>query len=222
MRASNKKKVNTNKTLFSDKAYLLIKKKILDFEISQREPISESKLAFTIGISRTPVREALKKLKAEGLLISSDKKGCFLNIPTLKEIKELYEIRLLLEGGATKLAAPKIDLAYLENFEKQFIAYKQKLDESSEDKDYGYVGLGKKFHFFIIESTQNDSLKEMLQNIYDKLEISRIFSYSRRGSEAIDEHLRIVEALREGDGEKSQRYMEEHLKNAYNTLIKIL
>ena len=75
--------------LGSEKAYFQIKKLILERNISPAEPLSELKLAEMIGVGRTPAREALKRLKNEGLIISSGKKGYFLNIPNAQEIKDL-------------------------------------------------------------------------------------------------------------------------------------
>jgi DNA-binding GntR family transcriptional regulator len=207
--------------LYSEKAYIFLKKMILEMKISSKEPLSESKLASIIGMSRTPVREALKRLKNENIVISSDKKGYFLNIPTVKEIKDLYELRAILEGAAVKLATQKVDFAQLENFEKKFLLYKNGLS-NGDGTENGFVSLGREFHFFIIESAENEKLKELLKGIYDQLEISRVYSYDRRRKEAVDEHLKIVTALKERDEGKGQAAMQEHLGNAFQVLIRIL
>jgi len=188
-------------------------------KILPREPLSESRLASMIGMSRTPVREALKRLENESIVVSSDKRGYFLNLPTLKEIKDLYEVRAVLEAGAVKLAAPKIDLRKLEHFEKRMLSYKK---GDANEKEFDFVNLGKEFHLFVIESTQNKKLEELIKGIYAQLEISRVYAYDRRREDAVDEHLKIVYALKEGNQEKSQLYMEEHLKKSFETLMKIL
>ena len=220
---SHHKPLRTKKTkkepLFSEKAYLLLKRMILEMKISPKEPLSESRLAATIGVSRTPVREALKRLENESIVVSSDKKGYFLNLPTIKEIRDLYEVRAILERGAVKLAAQKIDLKRLEDFEKRILSYK---DGNSHDEEYDFIKLGKEFHLFIVESTQNKKLEELIKAIYAQLEISRVYAYDRRREEAVDEHLRIAKALKEGDQEKGQNYMEEHLKKSFEMLMKIL
>jgi DNA-binding GntR family transcriptional regulator len=173
-----------------------------------------------IGMSRTPVREALKRLKNEAIFISSDKKGYFLNVPTIKEMKDLYEVRTILEVGAIKLAALRVDLIKLENFEKLFLEFKN-ASSNGKEKEFDFVDLGRDFHFFIIESTENKEIKELIKGIYDRLEISRIYSYDKRRKEAIDEHLNIVYALKARDQRQCQACMEEHLKNAFETLTKI-
>jgi DNA-binding GntR family transcriptional regulator len=223
------------KILYSEKAYLQLKKLIFSLKVSPREPVSELKLADLLGMSRTPIREALKRLNIEGIITAYDKRGYFINIPTMKQINDIYGVRMLLECGASRLAASKIDLDQLENFRKQFIMYKKNIDHQKSKKvlanygltksykgEYNFVKLGREFHFFIIDSTGNERLQELIRNIYDQLEITRIFSYQKRRKEAIDEHLKIVDALLERDGDKAQRYMEDHLRNAFNMVTKIL
>jgi DNA-binding GntR family transcriptional regulator len=82
--------------------------------------------------------------------------------------------------------------------------------------------MGRDFHLYIIENTGNEKLKELIRSIYDQLEISRIlFSYEKRREEAIDEHLEIIRALKERNGEKSQAAMEEHIRNSFNMITNI-
>lgn len=207
--------------LWSEKAYLLIRKMILERKISPKEPLSESKLASILGISRTPVREALKKLKSEGIIIASDKKGYFLNVPTANEIKDLYEVRAILEVAAVKLAIQRLDPDEIEEFEKRLLAFKVQLDSGEEGRG-DLVKLGKELHFFIIERAGNRKLEELVKALYDQIEMSRVFSYYKQRKVSVDEHIQIATALKERDLEKSQASLEEHLKNAFEMLMKIL
>jgi DNA-binding GntR family transcriptional regulator len=198
-----------------DEAYLFIRDRILN-DMPSDQPLSELNLASILGMSRTPVREALKRLENEGILVSYGKRGTFINIPTLKEIKDIYEVRMLLEPGAAKLAAKNVNRDELDKFKKLF-------EDFRDGKGKGdFVKLGEFFHFFIIESTGNKVLREILNNIYAKLEISRVFSYGVRRKEAVEEHLEIIEALQNGDEDGSQRCMQNHLKNAFGALTGIL
>lgn len=198
-----------------DEAYLFIRDRILN-EMRSDQPLSELNLASILGMSRTPVREAFKRLENEGILVSYGKRGTFINIPTLKEIKDIYEVRMLLEPGAAKLAAKNVNRDELNKFKKLF-------EDFRDGKGKGdFVKLGEFFHFFIIDSTGNKVLREILNNIYAKLEISRVFSYGVRRKEAVEEHLDIIEALQNGDEDGSQRFMQNHLKNAFGALTSIL
>jgi len=203
-------------TAKSEKAYIEIRNHILKFKIDPSEPLSEVKLASLLGMSRTPIREALGRLESEGIIITYGKRGSFVNIPTLNEIRDIFEVRMFLEAAAAKLAAKEIDLRRLEEFEDLFKTFR-------EGKGRGdFVALGREFHFFLIESSGNKVLKDILDNIYTKLDIIRLFSYSFRRKEAVEEHLKIVQALRKRDEELSYVAMQNHLKNAFNTLTNIL
>lgn len=72
-----------------------------------------------------------------------------------------------------------------------------------------FIKLSREFHFFIIDSTENKKLKELIKKIYDQLKITRTFTYDKRREEAIDEHLKIIKSLKERDGGKSLIYMED-------------
>ncbi len=217
--------------LFSEKAYLSLRKKFLNLEIPPKEPLSEARLSQMLGMSRTPVREAIKKLSHEGFLSPYGRKGYIVSFPTLQEIKDLYEVRILLEGGAVKLAAPKVDVQRLEQFEKQIASFLEDVNDNKAEGDsllrktrkgYEYLNLGRKFHLFIVQTAGNEKLREMIERINNHLHTIRAFSYERRKEEAIREHLEIIHALRERDGEKCQACMVKHLTNAFNALVRIV
>jgi DNA-binding GntR family transcriptional regulator len=215
------KDIQKGPVLWSERAYLLIKKMILERTISPKEPLSESRLASILGISRTPVREALKKLKSEGIIISSDKMGYFLNVPTANEIKDLYEVRAILELAAVKLAIQRLDPDEIEEFEKKLLTFKAQLDAGDEGRS-DLVKLGKELHFFIIERAGNKKLEELVKALYEQIEMSRVFSYYKQRKVSVDEHIQIATALKERNLEKSQASLEVHFKNAFEMLMKIL
>ena len=92
---------------------------ILERNISPKEPLSESKLASILGISRTPVGKLSRSSRVKAIIISSDKKGYFLNVPTANEVKDLYEVRAILEVAAVKFAIQRLDPDEIEEFEKK-------------------------------------------------------------------------------------------------------
>ena len=160
----------------------------------------------------------------------------------MKEIRDIYELRILLEGAMAKSAAENIDQSRLEYFEKEFTSIKIRLNHKRENGENSNIGnldeerliskLDKEFHSFLIESCENEKMREFMNNIGNQLAISRVFYFfsyqgkrntgQTRGKDIIDEHLRIIGALKEGDGEKSKAYMEEHIKTAFGTLLKII
>jgi len=218
------KQLQKSPALQSEKAYAQIKKMILERTLSSKEPISESKLASLLGIGRTPAREALKRLKNEGFIISSGKKGYFLNIPTAQEIKDLYEVRAILEIAAVKLAIQRLDPDEIEAFRNRLLNLKAELDNADETKG-DYAKAGKELHYFIIERTGNRKLEDLVKRIYEQIEVSRLYSfysYGKRRKESINEHIEIANALQERDMQKCQASLEEHLRSAFEMLMRIL
>jgi len=222
--------------ILSEKAYYLLRNMIMNLQIPPKEPLSELRLSVKLGMSRTPVREAIRRLNHEGIIAAYKNRGYVINIPNIKEIKDLYELRILLEGGAARLAAAKIDSDRLGQFEREISSFRGKewvlkqqrkkegrhnvrLDETGR---YDFVDLGRKFHFFIIETTGNEKLIELMKGIYAQLDLTRVLTYTKRSKEAISEHLRIISALKKRDSEKSERFMVEHLNKAFHELTKIL
>ncbi len=177
-----------------------------------------------MGIGRTPAREALKRLKNEGLIISAGRRGYFLNIPTAQEIKDLYEVRAILEVAAVKLAIQRLDPDEIEAFKNKLLILKAELDGADEGKS-DYAKAGKELHFFIIERTGNKKLEEMVKTLYEQIEMSRLYSfysYGKRRKESINEHIEIANALQERNTQKGQAILEEHLRSAFELLMKIL
>ena len=215
---------NNGQSLFSDQAYLRLRELIVGLKLAPEEPLSEARLSSVLGMSRTPVREALKRMKAEGYLISKERKGYFVNILTLKEFKDIYEVRIILEGAAAKLAANSIDLESLKSFGRQFEQYERAVEKNAdrvpETMKGEFVKLGREFHSFIAEAAKNRKLRELITNIYDQLIITRALTFDIQRD--VGEHLSIIKALEERNGEESLRCMEEHLRKAFDALTRVL
>ena len=133
-----------------DEAYRFILDRIFK-GLRSDQPLSEQALASLLGMSRTPVREALKRLENEGILVSYGKRGTFINIPTLKEIKDIYEVRIVLEPQAARWAAKNINRDELAKFKRLFEEFQKGTGKGD------FVKLGESFHFLIIDSTENQS-----------------------------------------------------------------
>jgi len=116
LKMRNQKIDKSNKV---NEAYRFILDRIFK-DLRSDQPLSELPLASLLGMSRTPVREALKRLESEGILASYGKRGTFINIPTLKEIKDIYEVRIVLEPQASRWAAKNIDRDELNKFKRLF------------------------------------------------------------------------------------------------------
>lgn len=197
-------------TNLKEKAYLIIKNKIIDCKLMPGEMIDEQELIKEIEVSRTPIREALNKLENEKLIIIYPRRGIFVKSITEKDIYDIFEVRKIIEPYAAKLATHTIkteDLEYFYNF------YYSKDQYSLIE----HLDIGRKFHTLIYNSTYNQYLKTIALNIYDQC--SRIrhllrIAYKETGEFTHYEgHLEIIKALMKRDKKKVEETMRTHIES---------
>lgn len=193
-------------------------------QIPAGSKISEPELARTYGISRGPLREAIHRLEGQRLVERTAHVGARVVSLSLQQFKELYQIRASLEGLACKLAAQHID-------KKQILALRDVLRMHAEDENFKagkgyYLQEGQDdFHYCIIKSSGNKTLEKMLcDELYHLIRMYRIqFSNTPdRPSKAWDEHIRILDAIAEGDGELAELLMHRHINASYKIIEQTL
>lgn len=194
-------------------AYQKIKEAILTFQFLPGQNLVEGELAAQLGISKTPVRDALMRLEKEGLVSRQPYKGTFVSDITNQDMVNIFEIRVVLEGLAVKLAAKALtddDLAKMEGLIK-------KHDAALQEQDFVKASqINAEFHGIILEKCSNQRLREMLHNLDDHLKRYRLLSIAQgvRADKSVPEHRHIVEILRSGDPEKAEEAMKDHLNSA--------
>jgi DNA-binding GntR family transcriptional regulator len=205
----------------TQRAYDEIRRRILDGEFLPSSPISEYQLAATLNISRTPVREALKRLEKDGLVWSIPNIGTFVAELSAQDIMEIYQVREGLEGMAARIAAeqmPEKDIEFLENeivFTEQ-VSSTALVDEIFE-RDI-------RLHKLIIESTLNVRLGKILATLDDQMHRVRIiFSQSPDWVEAVvREHSSIVENIKARNGKGAENAMVQHLRSACDRSVQVV
>jgi DNA-binding GntR family transcriptional regulator len=205
----------------TQRAYDEIRRRILDGEFLPSSPISEYQLAATLNISRTPVREALKRLEKDGLVWSIPNIGTFVAELSAQDIMEIYQVREGLEGMAARIAAeqmPEKDIELLENeivFTEQ-VSSTALVDEIFE-RDI-------RLHKLIIESTLNVRLGKILATLDDQMHRVRIiFSQSPDWVEAVvREHSSIVENIKARNGKGAENAMVQHLRSACDRSVQVV
>ncbi|MBD3305973.1 FCD domain-containing protein [candidate division KSB3 bacterium] len=212
------KAVKKEKNL-KEKAYDIIKHKIVHCELEPGSPISEQELIAEIGASRTPIREALNKLEDEHLIRIYPKRGIFVTEISLKDIVDIYTLREVVEPFAARVAASLIDVRRLEKYRQ--IWSDPHYDTYEPDE---HITIDRQFHRLIAESTGNKYLIQLLFRLYDQVNRIRILSLRKikeRQEETRNEHLQIIHCLIEGDAEGSEQAMKAHLERAKETALKI-
>ncbi len=184
--------------------------------------INEPDVAARLGVSRVPVREALRELESSGLVVARKHSGVFVRQLAAPEIRDLYQMRALLDGFAGKQAAhrPGAENTTLLRVLDDSITAMQ--DAASQLDVQRYYSENLRFHWAIVEAAGNQPLTETYRGIVQKLHLSRLKNLAHdTGMQAsITEHMDIVSALRQGDPERCNQLLSEHVDDAHTRLTK--
>jgi DNA-binding GntR family transcriptional regulator len=195
-----------------------LREAIISGLLRPNERLMEIQLAEELGVSRTPVREAIRKLELEGFVVMVPRKGAYVAGVSLKDITDVFEVRASLEALACGLAAERITDEELENLERLLAQFA----ESGEVPEFVESDTG--FHDHLYRCSRNTRLVQMLNNLRDEIQRFRAVSLGNPGRTrvALEEHRRIVEAVAERNISKAQHYAWEHIEKAENTLLEAI
>lgn len=195
-------------------AYHSIKQYILEGRFDQESRLTEALLSSQLGISRSPVREALNSLATEGLITIEPRRGASLRRFSVKEMSDLYNLRKVLEVYAVQTA--KITPKLLTTLEKSIERVRELLDTSNKLE---YIEEDMRFHGAIAEATSNRPLVSVLKNIQNQIWLCRCQTYNLSSGTAPHAHRAIVEALRKSDVSAAKRAMGDHISYVRQQLI---
>jgi DNA-binding GntR family transcriptional regulator len=208
-----------NKSFLKDQAYEKIKKLIVNGDLVPGEFLSEGFLSEQLEMSRTPIRSALQRLELDGILRIHPKQGIYICDISVKQINEVYEIRMALESFALRKLSKNIKKQQL--VELQDILIKQyeyvKNVDTNLSLEYDMM-----FHLKIMEFIENEQMLEMFKSIRDKLKFygNEVLKKKEiRLRQTYEEHLSILEELEKGNAEEVVQKIEEHLQNGRRTLL---
>lgn len=195
------------------KAYISIKEKIIAGEFKPGQDISEEKIQNELGISRTPIREALMRLQTENLIEIFPRKGIFVSNITQKVIKNVFQIRLMIEPQVIRIVGTVISKEWLKTMKEKF---QKQFETVSEESILYYVELDKEFHSHLINACDNQYLVNVMNNIFDQNQRMRYqtYSFNERNVATKSEHIAIIESLINDDLDTAEKLMKDHIKNA--------
>ncbi len=194
-----------------DRAYQRVLALILGGEMDVTAPLSERKLAESLDIGRTPVREAIKRLTREGLVEVRPARGTYVRQLNLHDVEEIYEARFGIEGTAAYLAAERGPTERFAEFKSTF----KRMIKSPDDFDLAEIhGLGQEFHVEIFVAARNAILMDIYKPLRLKhsfaLRLPRIYDHAWV-IESVREHLDILEAIESRDAIKARSLVCDHL-----------
>ena len=197
-----------------DTAYAALRQGILDSRWPAGTHMREQELANLVGVSRTPIREALRRLEADGLVTVVPNLGARVNDWSEADLDEIFALRALLESQAVLEAAARIGEAEIRQLETLAEAM-DALVAAWPDVDYGQLSeLNDRFHGLLIAAAGNRRLRQLLKQVVEMPLVVRTFRrYDRRDlTRSMSHHHEIVEALKMGDGVWAASIMKAHIQ----------
>ena len=182
------------------------------FRPGQRLP--ERELVQQMGVSRTPIREALRKLELQGLVTAIPYKGPVVTTPTVEDARALFEVRAALEGLAVALFTRRADQAVLDRLHAHIAASERAWSRRSVPE---VLDANNALHDEIASGCDNPLLQQMLGNLRDRIVLLRVesLSYRDRPRHSIAEHRAIVEQIAQRKASEASRLMEQHIMRAW-------
>lgn len=198
-----------------DDAYQYLKEAILSLELPPDSPISELAVAETLQMSRTPIREALRELESEGLVVSYPARGAFVASLTPYDVEDVYEMRMLCEEWAITRSIHRITPPELDQLEADF----QKAYDTSDWALFHKTD--RLLHGLIVERSGSRRLTDFVRTLNAQAE--RIRRISARGEmrsqRSYEEHMAILRSIRKGDAQEARAVLSTHLRSVADSAI---
>ncbi len=204
-----------------DVVFNTLRQAILTGELKPGERLMEIHLADRLGVSRTPIREAIRKLELEGLVVMIPRKGAQVAKITEKNLKDVLEVRRALDTLAVRLACKRMDDTYKKQLREACDEF-AKVVKCSNTKDITEADV--RFHDIINQSTGNDRLIQLVNNLAEqmyryRLEYIKDAAYHKR---LVDEHEEIYNAIMERDEERAAKAVVVHIDNQEASILEHL
>lgn len=182
------------------------------------ESLTESKISAELGVSRTPVREAVRQLEQEGLVKIVPNKGAVVLGISSKDIEDICTIRVLIEGLAARWGAEKITDEEIKELREMIELAEYYTEKGNYHK---LQKLDNEFHEKIYEVAKSKPLQFMLKTFHHYTQKARELSFETpgRAPKALNEHKAIFEAIIEKDADMAEKYMYKHIKNASKNML---
>lgn len=196
-----------------DKIYYFLREKIDNLELEPGTPLIETEISEQMGVSRTPVREAIRRLVKEGLASTVSPRTTVVASINPEDVEKIYEVRAALEILALEISINRIENHEIEEIEHAYC-------ESNENLKEAYA-LDLKTHDLWINHSNNNRLMIILENLDKQVARYRHYSHQvpRREALSIEEHRKILHAIRSRNLQMARTYLLIHLENTKNNII---
>jgi DNA-binding GntR family transcriptional regulator len=197
----------------SDALYVSMRRSIVSGKIPPGTPIKEMEISRETGVSRTPVREAVRKLESECLLLRMPGRKLVVTRPNRDEMEEIFLVRSVLEGLAGRIAASKMNSAHIESLKK----IERMMRQGAKEKQLSLsIKSNLEFHKMIVDICNVSVLSETLKRFWDTVRIMSMTNLDDSSwiNTSIREHKEIIDALEKKDGSAAERLLRKHVIHA--------
>ena len=215
----NSAKESADKFSLRGKVFHKIREDILSGKYKDNEELKEVAIGEELGVSRTPVREAFRQLELEGLIHIIPNKGAYVTGITVKDVKDIYMIRSLLEGLCARWATEHITAEQMDEMEEnvylaEFHAKKGHMEQLAQ--------LDNRFHDILYEACDSKMLENQLKAFHEYVLRVRkkTLANAERALKSNEEHKGIMEAIKAGNADLAEKLAHQHMINAYNNMVK--
>ena len=204
-----------------EQAYNYVKAQIMNLELKPGQYITDSQVASELNVSRTPVREALRRLEQEGLLVNQARRGWKVYALSLEDIHEIFDIKASLEGMLARRAATCQDEGLRKNLREAMEGMKRAARTGDGD---AWLEADFQLHRVIFSMGGNERAAGIIQNLNDQWHRVRIGFLAMQGriERSNPEHEAVVDMILSGDSQEAERLMRIHLDNVRDELVRLL
>ncbi len=205
----------------NDAAYVAIKDDIISCALRPGQEISEGMLVARYEFSKAPIRSALIRLRQEGLVISRGRMSNVVSPVAIRDVREVFQLRLLLEVAATRLAAGKVDPERIKGLNDAVRAGFTPGDRKSEQS---FLKANRELHQYIAQASGNQRLAAMVADLIEQHEriVHLGLALQNREHEFLHHHDDLIAALIEGDGDRAATLAEDSVRNSQNKVLEAL
>lgn len=205
-------------------AYEKLRSMLLELELAPGTPLAETELSAKLGVSRTPIREALGRLAREGLVRQYPGRGAFVSEISVPDIVELYQMREALESHAARLAAESVD-------DNARAVLDQIIDELNNERER--LAVGEEASYYAVMAEMDSTIIRMARNERLAVALAEVWAQIRRArkvaakvpmrlADTVDEHVAIVAAIRDGDPHRAAEETRRHVRRSLAAVTRSL
>lgn len=207
----------TKKRTLNEHVFEILKEAILNGHLKPGQRLPQDQLAEDMGVSRMPVREAINKLEMQGLIKVIPHKGAIVVNFSTADLEDIFQMRILLEEHATKLAAKTITAKTLTKLKN----IQGKIEDALQEKQYeDLFCLNKEFHTLIYKESKSPRLLQLILDLWESFPKYSLFP--NQAQESIHDHNRIYQALNNGNIEAASRAMRCHIQDSATAVLSYL